>query len=137
MAIYKRIYLITVIGLILLMVSNLSAFADVQIIKTSTSNEDEKILRAQIDDYVKAFAAGDSKALANMWAPEGTFTDIDGTILHGRADIEAYFKTVFDQFGGQPLKITIESIKFPSDNVAIEEGRTRLLQGPLVDIINH
>jgi uncharacterized protein (TIGR02246 family) len=140
MEIYRKTYLIAFIGMILLTVPAAPAFAAVNVTRSTAAtacSEDNKLLCAQADDYAKAFAAGDYKAIANMWAPDGTFTDINGRVLRGRAAIEAYFKTNFERFGGQSLKIAIESIRFPSSNIAIEEGHSRVLQGPSMDVISH
>jgi len=140
MEICRKTYSIVFMGIILSIVLSISSFAASEVTQPNAAgaySEDEKMLRAQADDYVKAFAAGDYKTIANMWAPEGTYTDIDGRVLRGRAAIEAYFKTDFERFGGQPLEIAIESIRFPGNNIAIEEGHTRALQGPALDTVSH
>jgi uncharacterized protein (TIGR02246 family) len=99
-------------------------------------DEDLKILASQPSDYEKAFAAGNAKALADMWTNDGTYTDVDGRIIKGREALKNYFKNNFEQYGVQPLKITIESIKFLSNDVAIEEGHSRLLNGPNMDVLS-
>jgi uncharacterized protein (TIGR02246 family) len=92
--------------------------------RTGTRIEDEKLLRQQANDYAKAFAAGNYKAIADMWAPEGTFTNAEGRELQGRVAIQQFFAAYFERFGAQPLDVRVESIRFPSDGVAIEEGQT-------------
>lgn len=142
MEIHKKIYSAAFIGMVLLTIPIISAYAATEVtqpeaVDTSVYSEDEKVLRAQADDYVKAFAAGDYKTITNMWAPDGTFTDIDGRILHGRAAIELYFKTNFERSGGQSLEIAIDSLKFLGNDVALEEGRSRLLEGPAINVVSH
>jgi uncharacterized protein (TIGR02246 family) len=95
----------------------------------SSHSDDEKAIREQAKDYAKAFTAGDVAALANMWAADGTFTDSSGQNYNGRPAIEKLLSSYFPKPGGQPMEIAIESIKFPADNVAIEEGTARLLRG--------
>jgi uncharacterized protein (TIGR02246 family) len=91
--------------------------------------DDEKILRDQAAQYAKAFAAGDAATIASMWTEDGTFTQPDGTQLHGRKAIESFFSSFFQLMSGQPLDVTVESIRFPEANVAIEEGTSRLSKG--------
>jgi uncharacterized protein (TIGR02246 family) len=98
----------------------------------SSHSEDEKSIRDQAKDYAKAFAAGDVATLANMWTAEGTFTDSSGRNYNGRPAIEKLLSSYFKKPGGQPMEIAIETIKFPADNVAIEEGTARLLRGSAI-----
>ncbi len=92
--------------------------------------DDDKSLRAQADQYVKAFAAGDAAAIAGMWTADGTYIGEDGVAVRGRGAIQKFFTDFFAVNGGQPLQVTIESIRFPAPNVAIEEGVGRLLRAP-------
>lgn len=90
---------------------------------------DEQVLRKQALDYAAAFSACDSKSLANMWSPDGTFTDMNGQEYRGRAEIQAMFDKLFKQIGNQAIAIKIDSIRFPAPGVAIEEGTSELLKG--------
>lgn len=90
---------------------------------------DEQLLRKQAQDYAAAFAAGDSKGLANMWSPEGSFIDVNGQEYKGRAAIQSMFDSLFKQIGNQPLTVKVDSIRFPSPGVAIEEGTSEIVKG--------
>lgn len=94
------------------------------------ASSDEKELRAQAITYAAAFARGDAKALASMWSEDGTFTLADGSRLSGRKAIESFFATDFAHRSGQELDISINALSFPSENLAIEEGTTRIRTGP-------
>lgn len=94
---------------------------------TSKYSEDEKTLRTQAEDYARAFASGNATAVANMWVSDGSFTDTEGREYKGRNAIQALLESHFRQFGGQPLEVSVESIRFPASSVAIEEGTSRLL----------
>jgi uncharacterized protein (TIGR02246 family) len=123
------------LGLNFLLVVILSVMSLHQAISASTdvSNQtsaDEKVLRSQAEEYTKAFANGDAKTIAKMWTADGTYIDPDGVELKGQSEIEKYFASGFKQVGLVPLEISIESIKFPAANVAIEEGTCRVLRGP-------
>lgn len=100
---------------------------DAQLTKYS---DDEKIIRAQAQAYIKYFAAGDASAIAAMWTPDGTFIDSDGVEFRGRSEIEKLYAHYFAEHGKQALDLSITSINFPAANVAIEEGRTHLSNAP-------
>lgn len=86
---------------------------------------DDAAIRAQAENYVKAFQQKDSQALANFWSEDGAFTDSDGKRYQGRASIQNYFKNMFSSNsggGGGALAIHIDSLRFPTDSAAIEVG---------------
>ena len=116
--------------MILLTVCSSTSIKASEIATNNVYQDDEKALRTQADDYAKAFAAGDYKTIAGMWTSDGTFTDADGEEFKGRPAIEKFFKSSFEHFGGEPLEIDIDTIKFLSNLIAIEEGHSRVLQGP-------
>jgi len=90
--------------------------------------DQEKLLRLQADQYAEAFAKGDAKAIADMWAKDATFVDAGGRGFHGRQEIEKLYTRYFSNSGGQPLAVNVESIRFPSSTVAVEEGTTHMSQ---------
>lgn len=104
---------------------------------SSLHSQDEKALRAQADDYARAFASGNSAALANMWTADGTYSRADGEELKGRAAIERFFASGFKNSGAYQLSITVDSLRFPKNDVAIEEGTCRPAQGPGAGNISH
>lgn len=113
------------VSLQLCLISTLSANA---VTTGAKSSDDEKAIRAQAAEYARAFSIGDSRALGKLWAEDAVFTLPDGTQVKGRAEIEKLFARSFAGTGGQPLQVTIESLRFPTADVAIEEGVTRVLK---------
>jgi uncharacterized protein (TIGR02246 family) len=95
-----------------------------------STSADDAALRQQASRYTQAFAAGDAKTIANMWSADGTYTTPDGVHLRGRDAIERFFAGGFRDGGAHPLAIAIESIKFPSPGVALEQGTCSILEGP-------
>jgi uncharacterized protein (TIGR02246 family) len=93
----------------------------------SAASEDDQLIRAQATNYAKAFAAGDAQTIASMFASDGSFTDSDGQKISGRNNIQEFYTEFFRSHGGQPLEISVASLRFPTSNVAIEEGTARLL----------
>ena len=93
-------------------------------------SDDERAIRDQAADYAKIYATRDPRALASLWAPDGTFTDSKGAEHIGRSAIESYFREGFADGNAQTLDVSVESVKFPAPVVAIEEGTTRIASGP-------
>jgi len=74
--------------------------------------------------YVKAFEKGDAKAIAAFWTPDGDYVEQTGKVFKGSEAIEAAFKPFFAANKGAKLRIDSESINFPSDGIAVEDGST-------------
>ncbi len=83
---------------------------------------DEKAIRATADDFVKAFNAGDAKAVGALWATDAEYTDESGQSLHGRAAIEKEYADLFKEHRGATMTVTIESIRFLGPDIAVEKG---------------
>lgn len=82
---------------------------------------EEEILK-NADAFVQAFNKGDAKALAQFWTEKGEFTDAGGHKMSGREAIEKAFRELFEEHKGIQLRIEVESMKFLTADVAIEEG---------------
>ena len=87
---------------------------------------DEKAIGKIRAAYVKAFNAGDARALAAFWAPDGEFVDSEGRSFRGRNAIEKEFTAFFKEAKGQVLEVTVDSLRFVSPDVALETGGTRI-----------
>jgi uncharacterized protein (TIGR02246 family) len=85
--------------------------------------EDEAAIRKCVDSYTAAYNKRDAKAVAAHWLPEAVFTDQDsGKRFVGRAAIEKHFAEVFADNKNVKLTVTVESIRFISPHVAVEQG---------------
>ncbi len=89
--------------------------------KSSTADS-EKAIRATADEFVKAFNAGDAKAISSEWAADAEYTDELGVLHRGRASIEDYYSKLFKDHKGATIAIKIDSIRFLGPDVAIEKG---------------
>jgi len=83
---------------------------------------DDKAIRATADEFVKAFNAGDAKAVGALWAADAEYTDESGFAFHGRAAIEKEYADLFRQHPGATITVTIESIRFLGPDTAVEKG---------------
>jgi uncharacterized protein (TIGR02246 family) len=83
---------------------------------------DDAAIRKASADFVKAVEAGDAKAVGGSWTEEGEYIGDDGTTIRGRAAIEAAYAKAFAKHKNLKVEMTVESIRFPSKDTAIEEG---------------
>jgi uncharacterized protein (TIGR02246 family) len=84
---------------------------------------DEAAIRAVGEAYVAAFNKGDAVALADYWSPDAVYVNrITGEQVVGREAIADQFKALFAGEGQETLAVSIDSIRFVSPNVAVEQG---------------
>jgi len=98
--------------------------------QATPANEDREADREAIRKAGEAFAAafekGDPKAVAALWTDAAEYVAEDGVTLRQRAEIEKAFTEAFKK-GGSSAKVEVDvrSIRFPSRDMAIEEGFLR------------
>ncbi len=95
--------------------------------KAAPANANEAHIRAGAQAFIKAFNAGDAKALAEMWTPNGTIADEQGNVFKGRKAIEEQYAALFKGHPGVRMQLAIKSIDFPTSTTAIEDGVTQLM----------
>lgn len=85
--------------------------------------EPEAAIRQKAKSYEEAYNRGDAKALAALWAENAEYINPEsGEVVTGRKAIESEFRDTFEQKKHAQIKITVDSIKFPSRNQAVEYG---------------
>lgn len=89
---------------------------------------DEAAIRASAQAYAAAFTRRDAKALAAFWAPDAVHV-VGGQKVAGREAIEKAFAALFAEAGEARLQVKINSLRFVTDDVAIEDG-TALVRRP-------
>jgi len=87
---------------------------------------DEKAIRESGDAYVKAFAAGDAKGLAEFFTADAEYVDEHGNVHQGRSAIEEAAQACFAKNPGAEIDLNIDSIRFISAGVAVEDGSTSM-----------
>jgi uncharacterized protein (TIGR02246 family) len=101
--------------------------AESSTVKTADAqSDDEATIRALAEDYEKNFNSGNAKAVAEAWAEDGTFTNEQGRQFQGRQAIEKEFAAIFADNAGARIIVNVESIKFISPDVAVENGTTEV-----------
>jgi uncharacterized protein (TIGR02246 family) len=94
--------------------------------KSKEAKSPDAEIRATADAFIKAFNAGDAKAVAALWTPAGTMADDRGEIFKGRKAIEDQYAAFFKAFPGAKMVIAIKSIDFPAASMAVEDGMAQV-----------
>ncbi len=80
-------------------------------------------VRAMMREYLRAFNAHDSQALAASWSEQAENVDLEtGTTTTGRAAVEEVFRTLFEQDAAATIDIAIGSVRPIRDDVALVDG---------------
>src|SRR5262245_52485095 len=98
-------------------------------VESRDTKEDEAAVRKATADFIKVVEKGDAKAVAASWTENGEYIDDDGTTIRGRAALEAAYAKAFAKKKNVKVEMTIESIRFPSKDTAIEEGYAKSYKG--------
>jgi uncharacterized protein (TIGR02246 family) len=88
---------------------------------------DEQAIRAAVDAFVKAFNAGDARAVAALYTPDAQLIDARGEVADGRAAIEEEYRALFSENPGLTIEIRSELLKMLTPDAAIEDGISRVV----------
>jgi uncharacterized protein (TIGR02246 family) len=88
--------------------------------------EDEKAIQAVGEVFRRAFDAGDAKKVAELYAEDAEFIDEYGNVIDGRAAIEEFYSSLFQERKGASIEISMTALRFVGPDAAKEEGQTRL-----------
>jgi uncharacterized protein (TIGR02246 family) len=91
---------------------------------------DEAAIRANVAAFVRAYNAGDAKAVAALFAPDALIVDKEDDTSQGRAAIEQTFADLFAAAPQKRLEVFIGSIRFIGPDLAVEVGTTKELPAP-------
>ena len=117
----------TVIVATMLLTALLAATVTVKANSADSSRaDDEKAIRLVVDTLTKASNAHDAKAVAALFAPGGELVNEEGHAVQGREAIERTFTAIFQAHPKLQLSVSIQSIRFVSPSVAIEDGTSTI-----------
>lgn len=89
---------------------------------------DKAAIEKAIGSYTAAFNAGDEKSLAAHWSPESVYINpLTGSQVEGREAIAKEFAAILAELKGTKLAVGVESIRFISPCVAVENGVAKLV----------
>jgi uncharacterized protein (TIGR02246 family) len=87
-----------------------------------TRKADRALLQARMEGFLKAFESGDAEKVASFWTPRGELIGDDGHVYRGRAAIAKAYRELFGAKEKRRAEVQRESLRFPSQDTAIEEG---------------
>ncbi|BBO34609.1 YybH family protein [Lacipirellula parvula] len=93
-------------------------------------DENVAAIQKTADAFTDAFNRGDAKAIAALWTANGEYVDESGNEHAGQAAIESCYADFFKANPGASLALAIDSVRFVSPTVAIEDGHTVLTLPP-------
>lgn len=88
-------------------------------------SEDEQAIRAAAKQYVEALDRGDAKQLAESWTADGDYIDEQG-ISHPANELVVEAARSAGQGQHPQVKLIESSIRFLTDDVAIEDGTSEV-----------
>jgi uncharacterized protein (TIGR02246 family) len=91
---------------------------------------DEAAIRANVTEFVRAYNAGDAKAVAALFTKDGVIVDKDEDTTQGRAAIEKNFADLFAAAPRKRIEVSVESIRFLGPDLALEIGSTKEIFAP-------
>ena len=85
------------------------------------TKEDE--IRKRIQEFEDAYNRGDAEAVASIYDVNASHTYANGIVHRGRLEIQKGLEEMLaGPMKGTQMKLTPEVIRFPADNVAVEEA---------------
>ncbi len=87
----------------------------------STNEEDERTIRGMVDQAVARLNKGDVSALDDFWDQNADYVGVDGTLIKGRAQMQAFFRKMEKSSKGQQVA-SVEQIRFLTPAVATVDG---------------
>ncbi|MCH7726192.1 MAG: SgcJ/EcaC family oxidoreductase [Planctomycetes bacterium] len=89
--------------------------------------KDRQAIEDSIGSYVRAFNARNAKAVADHWSENAEYISrITGDRVTGRAAIQQEIEKQFARDDKLRISVTVDSIRFVSSTVAIEDGTARV-----------
>lgn len=91
---------------------------------------DEAAIRANVEAFVRAYNAGDAKALAALFTPDAIIVDKEDNTVEGREAIQKNFADLFAESPKKRLEVAVDQIRFLGPDLAVEVGRTQETPAP-------
>jgi uncharacterized protein (TIGR02246 family) len=88
------------------------------------TSPDEKSLQDAAVKFVEAYNKHDAAAVAALFHTESRMEQADGTVFEGPDEIAAAFEVAFAEEPKAAISLNMESLKFLTPDVAVEQGDT-------------
>jgi uncharacterized protein (TIGR02246 family) len=91
-----------------------------------TASPDDQPIRQSVVAFVEQYNAHKAAEVAALFAADARMVYADGTELNGREEIQQSFEDAFQANPKISVSVVVESIRFLTPDVAVEEGDTTL-----------
>lgn len=91
---------------------------------------DEVAIQQRGNDYIAAVRRGDAAEIASFWMADGDYIDAAGVSVNGRV-LARQAKGPRSEDEASRLRLTVESIRFVTPDVAVEDGGITSAHGAL------
>src|SRR5262245_8576126 len=89
-----------------------------------SNQEDEQTIRKMVDQALSRLNKGDLTAFEDFWAKDADYVSVDGRLITGRDQIQAFFREVIKSSAGQAQESgSIERIRFLTPELAVVDGQ--------------
>ena len=104
---------------------------DLPAAEKDTRKADRAGIQSQKEGFLKAFESGDAEWVASFWTADGELIGDEGSVYRGRGAIAKAYRELFGSKEKRHAEIQSESLRFPSQDTAIEEGyfKVRVAKG--------
>jgi uncharacterized protein (TIGR02246 family) len=111
---------------VLAILSPMSVFGQEPAAKSEDADKQvqELAIRANVEEFARAYNAHDAKAVADLFLPQAQLVDEDDNTIQGRDNIQSLFADIFEEQPETGISINIESIRFIGTSLALEMGST-------------
>jgi uncharacterized protein (TIGR02246 family) len=92
----------------------------------AAATADEAAVRKSAQQFEEAFNKKDARAMAALWTENGELTDVDGTVVRGRAALEKMYAAAFAAAPKSKGKIEVEAVRPLGANLVTTEGTYRV-----------
>lgn len=101
----------------------------------ASHGDDEQAIRRQAQKYLAAIESGDAEKIASFWTAKGDYVDDAGRAARGRELARQAGDRAAAAEAAQQFAATVESIRFITPKVAIEDGVHRLSAAAGVSLV--
>jgi uncharacterized protein (TIGR02246 family) len=91
---------------------------------------DREAILKEAREFAQAYNRGDAQAIAALFTNNAECRDAKGMTIIGRANIEKAYADFFKANPGTNIEVLVKSIRFPAQDMAVEEGLLRQSRGP-------
>jgi uncharacterized protein (TIGR02246 family) len=91
---------------------------------SDSSSLDDQLVRQAVVAFVDRYNAHNAEGLVTLFAPDARMVLRDGTEVNGHDELKQSFVSAFEANPKGAISVVVDSIRFLTSDVAVEEGST-------------